>query len=866
MPREYAICMGFEGFEDSDVVRSPALRDAICLAQNRYSMNVTNDGARGFINACITESEFKSIEDSLPKLSEVSFHCAMWDVFDLQQGQHVIHRKIREIAAEGCILFGVRQTLPTSMLVYEVEHRYSSNFYAQVDGLHVCLVGDAAMTPHLVPGRGMSTGLRSAVALSRALLADVVDSDERNLPTWRAGGGYASFDRFMQNLQEEELHVRSAALLPEDPSIGSRASISPRSPRQKDGDLLRTFIDRVKRWRDRLEAPGAQEPHVVPSWPVGALRDSDIEAHFQDVSHRPLTDTLKAMNDSARPNSSLGLWGRPLPTAAREVLPQGFGLPDPLAGVKACDSRRAEALAERQTVAENLREKINRRRMEQHALDAALCRKRALEEETVSDSAPVLDRYDFVLKAQGFDRLLRGGWEFEGSTAGGVPQHSLGGGDDGAGAVRVAVIGELKRGKTWLLRQLTKANLSPSEMLPTIGFCCKRLDVEGVPLQLIDMRGGNQPVTDWRREAFADARAEESLVCDVVCDVADICLFVVGTLSCGEQLRIWQLGSQLRERQQASKVIVVHNLRHLTRAAELRGAEEALTEVFRGEGAVVCKQSSSYEEGSGRHPWLLETRVPSGQVGPALEGDVLKCRHYILAAEGSEAGSNNAAVLSAIRQSMIETGHLRRSQLQHDLLRSFERHVGVYLEGGSGLEPSAEFIDGKLVLRHQGRELVADPRPRFPAELELGSFVSIKARTANIVPHRVSESNDHVRIEIDLPGIRIDQLNEVVQIRKTVKGLTVTVKTADALEWQSLRKDYRLIQSQRRPDVSFTIRLERMFKDARCPSTRLLEHGIFVLEWETECDDFVSLTPRVLNQSDGAAIVFHSAGSFTSSV
>jgi hypothetical protein len=140
--------------------------------------------------------------------------------------------------------------------------------------------------------------------------------------------------------------------------------------------------------------------------------------------------------------------------------------------------------------------------------------------------------------------------------------------------VLVNVMGSFNRGKTWLLDQLCKVSEQDQEPgsqvalpdgmnLSTPGISAKCAKVKDADLVLVDMQGGNTPISSCKQDDMKLALIEEQFLRQVVSKLCNNFLFVVGKMTMTDQRDLLALCKLCKS--QDKKIFVVHNFMEVTR-------------------------------------------------------------------------------------------------------------------------------------------------------------------------------------------------------------------------------------------------------------------------------------------------------------
>lgn len=824
--KDYTVGVGFDelpGWEP----QSPALSALISYSQNRYWLQTMNGGRRGFMHMRLSEKEFNELTASATSLDSFANPCVVFNLLAPRPSDNVPlwqgSARLQSAIEEGLRLFDVSASVVTTMVGLEIDPHYAACFHAKAASKELFLIGDAAMAPHFWTGKSLDSALRGSMALCHTLLS-----------TCKGGSAQEHaqhFEAFMQDMKAEELDRRSSAMLSTDgrppalPMCTDSMDTSDARKASREWDKLAAeMAGRIKAWRDRLQADGTGNV-----WLHSKLPDRFVDDRFSPAL-RPQLSTLRVMCGSALHDEDQGLWGAPL-TA---FLSAGHPLPVPVrAGARAtprempeciiadheeATARRGRATDLREVRVAKLWKEIREVEEQQAMASTALRRADDLEAEEVRGESHD-DFYDIVLTVDNFRDLLRDGWRLQ-------EKPELGDAEELSASTRIVILGNFKKGKTWLMTKLTGSALPCSEVVHTPGLCSKKIFVDGKPCYILDVKGENSPLAKMDKDWLMDKKAEESFLREIICDISDTFIYLVQSVGYTEQVTLFQLCDQLKAYNKASSmVLVVHNLRHLTRISDLRAAEEEICELYREQGLkrqmrMILNPVTNQKE----EVWFLEG---DQELNPESNVNKFQARHFVLAAEGSEAGHKNSLVIERLKGTILDSSLTKKQPLKAEILSAVQKRVSSYLVGKPATR--TDFVDDRLVCHAEsGEELQL-------REQDLGNFVSVKAHTLTPVPYRVSETGTHVRVQIILPGLAEDQISQVIKLTRTIDGVKVQVKTDK--KWRRLAADEHLIDGTLPTDsVDFVINVRRMLK-SKIPTKKELKDGTYTLEWEIDVDD-----------------------------
>ncbi len=161
----------------------------LTVAQNRFLLNSLR--GEGFLNMRLTDQEareaigidpfrqiFAECIQSRPcvmeKQANGEFRCATHGMFFLPA--LLKESGVWARVLEGLKLFGVTEENLTAVTTFRLSMEQRPRFTAQIfaptattPGTYACLIGDAANAIHFWPGRGLNSGLSSAISLARCL-------------------------------------------------------------------------------------------------------------------------------------------------------------------------------------------------------------------------------------------------------------------------------------------------------------------------------------------------------------------------------------------------------------------------------------------------------------------------------------------------------------------------------------------------------------------------------------------------------------------------------------------------------------------------------------------------------------------------
>ena len=199
--------------EDACPPQPQSLNVVFTLAENIYLLN-SQQGSKGFLNIRITKQEYDAIYEATGRRG-CSFGSPIRIDFPeaVDDGTGPAFAKVnlpwlRRRIEEGLKLFGMRTEHMVGITGFQLVPAYVQHFChvlpadEHVDKARVLLLaGDAAISHHFWPGRGLNTGLKSVKAIIRMFESET------------AVDGLQRYNTFMKKLRTREMQGRSASMM-----------------------------------------------------------------------------------------------------------------------------------------------------------------------------------------------------------------------------------------------------------------------------------------------------------------------------------------------------------------------------------------------------------------------------------------------------------------------------------------------------------------------------------------------------------------------------------------------------------------------------------------------------------------------------
>mmetsp|Transcript_46175 Transcript_46175/g.121021 ORF Transcript_46175/g.121021 Transcript_46175/m.121021 type:complete len:820 (-) Transcript_46175:515-2974(-) len=330
---DYSLGIGLQADEEDG--QTQALNTVLTLAQNRYLLN-SEKGKRGYLNIRLSQAEHDDMVNHAEAPCTFATPCKLVDVYQPEENPVLgMTRKLKQspmlkkVIEEGLRLFGLTEYHMTSIVAIPLKPSFAQNFSLDAGAFRVALIGDAAISHHFWPGRGLNTGLKASCALARTLVG-LQGTDI---------AGFGDFDIFMTALRKREMQGRSMSMLRKDVQLpawmdeltceGAVARMTSQYDREAGEH---EFANGVKAWRDAMESRG-------DAWPHMHLTDAMIEKKLCTSVKRPVPLTTRIMLDSRvavldrfqQPTGRAG-WPTHMQQPGGEVLPM-HAFPDPMPGL-----------------------------------------------------------------------------------------------------------------------------------------------------------------------------------------------------------------------------------------------------------------------------------------------------------------------------------------------------------------------------------------------------------------------------------------------------------------------------------------------------------------------------------------------------
>lgn len=276
----------------------------LTVSQNRFLLNPLGK-KRGFLNMWLTEEEAKEVSGNDGSRCTQRAPC----VFARDEGSSQFRCPVRgslftpatkgqdsplwRRISDGLKLYGIPESSVKSFTQFQLGPYYRrANFLAPIknkegETAFAFVVGDAAMQVNFRAGRGLNTGIKSSVMLTRTITNLINSGRRRN--QWHAS--LVEFEGFMSKLQEREVFIRSLLMMKGNGSSSDdETAISRRMQ-----STFETFKNTSPDKRQRLENDAKE---IFFSTVRNIAKRSFTSSRLPDGIDAPNLDELKKRIDS----------------------------------------------------------------------------------------------------------------------------------------------------------------------------------------------------------------------------------------------------------------------------------------------------------------------------------------------------------------------------------------------------------------------------------------------------------------------------------------------------------------------------------------------------------------------------------------
>lgn len=297
--RSFALGLAFD--RPAGLPWSQPLNMFLTLGQTRYLLNASNFDGRGYLNMQLTEEEWHKMVsiDGQPVTfgnpgclrgadGKVPYGFKESQVFEPSEHRDSLLWKSIE---DGLTLFGfkeneviniVRIPIVVQAVREGVQHLPPTDLQA-ISRPHalVAVAGDAAMTVHFWPGRGLNSGIKSGIALGDEIVHALNNGRFIGLPLV----AMKEYNDFIQKLQGREHDKRSIPILNQSGSPEMLGWLLSKAQSVPDNVAIDWLVGAMLQIADRLQ--------LRPDWPFEPI--GSVEAQLRIVLRQLSSLTLGEM-------------------------------------------------------------------------------------------------------------------------------------------------------------------------------------------------------------------------------------------------------------------------------------------------------------------------------------------------------------------------------------------------------------------------------------------------------------------------------------------------------------------------------------------------------------------------------------------
>lgn len=299
------------------------------MAQSIYLLNSDETSGSGCLNIRITKEEYHEIFDATGHSPALGSPIRLFGDEDLplitDECPSMIQLRLpwlKRRIQEGFLLYGLELDQMQSITGFQLRPAYAQCFYHVLSKSSTSkpkilfLAGEAALSDHFWPCRGLSTGLKSASALAKMWLQCET-----------LAHGARTYNCFMDQSRRCESYQRSVMLPRREVPLpwGGQLLRSLQSPEAQHLEAMakeqaaanqQSFLENCKMWRDFLQQS--------PGWPHESVSDEDLEERLQKMIRQDLELHLMVSSTSTRPSSATST-STAASSAASTVRRAGYG-------------------------------------------------------------------------------------------------------------------------------------------------------------------------------------------------------------------------------------------------------------------------------------------------------------------------------------------------------------------------------------------------------------------------------------------------------------------------------------------------------------------------------------------------------------
>ena len=308
----------------------------------------------------------------------------------------------------------------------------------------------------------------------------------------------------------------------------------------------------------------------------------------------------------------------------------------------------------------------------------------------------------------------------------------------------IGLIGNLNKGKTFILSKLVESEVSPEINVDSEGLCIKYLEIsENSNYIFLDTKGLNQPILE-NLEKSKDIISKILFLQNLIILCSDILLLVVEYLSFSEQKLINTIKNTIKRGKQVKKLIIIHNLKSYIKINDVQHyIDNILLKSYsfnlRKNETVTSKKDNSF----------------IGQFFTEPAQSNLSVFHLVFAADRSEAGYHyNNFAKYFIQTKFNEIIDLKRFDIIENIKTNFCLQSKIYFEQ---IIEKDDFLSKEEIIKKRIFGLKKSKELRLKSHLFEDLGLQILEENYFELKYSINKKEKYVEIEIELPGkIKVD--------------------------------------------------------------------------------------------------------------
>lgn len=323
----------------------------------------------------------------------------------------------------------------------------------------------------------------------------------------------------------------------------------------------------------------------------------------------------------------------------------------------------------------------------------------------------------------------------------------------------IGLIGNLNKGKTFILSKLVKSEVSPETCINSEGLCFKYLEIsENSNYIFLDTKGSNQPILE-NLEKSNDIISTNLFLQNLIILYSDILLLVVEYLSFSEQKLINTIKNTIKRGKKVKKLIIIHNLKSYIKINDVQHyIDNILLKSYsfnlRKNETVTSKKDNAF----------------IGQFFTEPAQSNLSVFHLVFGADRTEAGYHyNNFAKYFIETKFNEIIDLKRFDIIENIKTNFSLQSKIYFEQ---IIKKDDFLSNEEIIKKKIFRLNKPKVLTLKSHLFEDLGLQILEENYFELKYSINKKENYLEIEIELPGnIKVDIFRP--KIRGNITSITI---------------------------------------------------------------------------------------------